>query len=125
MKKNEFDNRPSLVSDESKNVLISFDIEAVEKEIPSMDGGEPVVREIFEANTVRVEKPVERSKVIDAIISAEYPNDKMQAVVNNYLATPKDAERKAEFEAMQAWRVKAKQVADEVMAAMNPSEVAE
>ena len=119
MKKNEFDNRPSLVSDESKNVLISFDIEAVEKEIPSMDGGEPVVREIFEANTVRVEKPVERSKVIDAIISAEYPNDKMQAVVNNYLATPKDADRKAEFEAMQAWRVKAKQVADEVMAAVS------
>ena len=122
MKKSEFDNRPQLVTDEGKDVLISFDIEAVEKEFPSMDGGEPVVREVFEAYTVRVDKPVERSKVIDAIITAEYPNDRMQAVVNNYLATPKDAERKAEFEAMQEWRAHSKDVADEVMAAVQGAE---
>ena len=119
MTKNEFDNRPTLVSDESKNVLISFDIEAVEKEIPSVDGGEPVVREIYEAYTVRVEKPIERGKVIDAIICADYPNDVMQAVQNNYLADPEDKDAKAEMDAMQAWRVKAKQVADEVMAAVS------
>ena len=119
MTKNEFDNRPTLVSDESKNVLISFDIEAVKKEIPSVDGGEPVVREIYEAYTVRVEKPIERGKVIDAIICADYPNDVMQAVQNNYLADPEDKDAKAEMDAMQAWRVKAKQVADEVMAAVS------
>ena len=115
MKKSEFDNRPQLVTDEGKDVLISFDIEAVEKEFTSMDGGEPIVRTVYEAYTVRVDKPMERSKVIDAIITAEYPNDCMQAVVNNYLANQKDAEHKAEFNAMQDWRAHAKSVADEVM----------
>ena len=122
MKKTEFDNRPSLISDESGNVLISFDIEAVEKEFPSMDGEEPVVREVYEAYTVRVDKPVVRDKVIDAIVTAEYPNDRMQAVVNNYLANQKDAEHKKEFDDMQDWRAHAKSVADEVMQAITGAE---
>ena len=121
MKKNEFDNSPQLVNDEGGNVLISFDIEEVEKEFPAVDGGEPVKRKVYEANTVRVQKPVERSKVIDAIVSAEYPIDRMQAVQNNYLATPKDAERKAEMDTMQAWRTHAKEVATQVMAIVQPT----
>ena len=44
--------------------------------------------------------------------------DVMQAVQNNYLADPEDEDAKAEMDAMQAWRVKTKQVADEVMAAV-------
>lgn len=121
MKKNEFDNSPQLVNDEGGNVLISFDIEEVEKEFPAVDGGEPVKRKVYEANTVRVQKPVERSKVIDAIVSAEYPIDRMQAVQNNYLATPKDVERKAEMDTMQAWRTHAKEVATQVMAIVQPT----
>ena len=42
----------------------------------------------------------------------------MDAVINNYLLNQKDKDAKAEMDAMQAWRVKAKQVADEVLAAV-------
>lgn len=115
MKKNEFDFQPQLVTDEGGSVLISFDVEEVEKEFPAMDGGTPVKRKVYEAYTVRVEKPIERSKVIDAIITADYPIDRMQAVQNNYLLNPKDAESKTEFDTMQAWRAHAKEVATEVM----------
>ena len=118
MRKNEFDNRPELVTDEGKNVLICFDIEAIEKEFPSMGDDEPVKREVFEACSVRIDKPVTRDRVIDGIVSAEYPNDRMQAVVNNYLLNQKDVEHKAEFDAMQEWRAKAKTVAGDVIAAM-------
>ena len=115
MKKNEFDFRPELVTDEGQNVRICFDIEAVENEMPAIGDEEPVVREVFEAYVVRVDKPITRDRIVDAIITAEYPNDKMQAVVNNYLLNQKDAEHKAEFQAMQEWRAKAKNIANEIL----------
>lgn len=118
MKKSEFDIQPDLIVNEGSQVRINFDAEQVEKEFQPAGDGEPVVRRIWEAYVVRLDEPLTRSRVIDAIVCAEYPNDKMQAVVNNYLATPEDADRKAEFDNMQAWRQKAKQVADEVMEAM-------
>ena len=52
--------------------------------------------------------------LVSAIVSERYPADRMQAVVNNYLAAPEDAEIKAEFDEMQAWRVFAKETAKEV-----------
>lgn len=124
MNKSTFDNEPQLLEHEGKIERINFDVEEVTETIPSMDGGEDIERKVFKAYVVRVEQPLERSRIIDAIISAEYPNDVMQAVVNNYLANQKDAERKEEFNTMQEWRAKAKQVADEVLAFM-ASETAE
>lgn len=126
MNKSEFDFQPDLVVNEGSQIRINFDTEQVEKEFQPMGGdGEPQVRQIWMAYVVRLNEPLTRSRIIDAIVTAGYPNDVMQAVQNNYLANQKDAEAKAEMDAMQAWRVKAKAVADEVMAAMNPSEVAE
>ena len=116
MKKSEFDYQPSLIEQEGNVVRINFDAEQVEKEFQSAGEGEPVVRQIWEAYVVRLEEPLTRSRVVDAIVTAGYPNDVMQAVQNNYLADPEDKDAKAEMDAMQAWRVKAKQVADEVMA---------
>jgi len=115
MIKNTFDNSPQLIEREGKQVRINFDVEPVEQTFPAMDGGEDIVRTVYMVSVVRINLPVIRDKVIDAIITAEYPNDKMQAVVNNYLANPDDEVRKQEFDDMQAWRVHAKQVADEVM----------
>lgn len=53
--------------------------------------------------------------IVSAIVSERYPADRMQAVVNNYLATPGDAEIKAEMDEMQQWRVLAKKIAKEAL----------
>ena len=53
------------------------------------------------------------NSIVNAIVSAEYPSDKMQAVVNNYLL---DAEKgKEEFEQMQNCRAKAKAIAKQLL----------
>ena len=53
--------------------------------------------------------------IVNAIITAQYPNDKMQAVVNNYLLDPTDSDALAEFNAMQQDRKTAKQSATELL----------
>ena len=117
MNKSTFDNSPELVEREGNQVRINFDVEPVEQTFPAMDGGEEIVRTVYMASVVRVSQPVTRNKIIDTIVTANYPNDKMQAVVNNYLATPEDAERKQEFGDMQAWRIHAKEIADQAISA--------
>ena len=119
MEKGNFDYEPSLVTDEGKNIRICFDVEhATEERIP-MGGGEPEEVEVIRAYSVRVDKPVDRSRVINTIVTAEYPEDRMDAVINNYLLDPEDVERKAEFQEMQAWRAHAKEIATEVMEELN------
>lgn len=54
------------------------------------------------------------SSIVDAIISDKYPNDKMQAIINNYLLDPTDAESLAEFNEMQKYRQYAKQFARDI-----------
>lgn len=115
MEKSYFDYEPSLVTDEGKNVLICFDVEHITEERIHIGGGEPEEVEVIRAYAVRVDKPVDRSRVINAIVTAEYPEDRMDAVINNYLLNPEDVERKAEFQEMQLWRVHAKEVATQVM----------
>lgn len=53
-------------------------------------------------------------KAVDAIITTRYPNDKMQAVINNYLLDPEDPEALQEFNEMQEFRQMAKQFAKEI-----------
>ena len=60
-----------------------------------------------------------RSDVINAVITEEYPLDKMEAVINNYLLDPEDEEAKAEMDAMQDFRKAAKKFADEVIEEIN------
>ena len=51
---------------------------------------------------------------INAIVTAKYPNDVMQSVINNYLLDPTDNKAKKEFEEMQAWRKEAKEFASDI-----------
>ena len=54
------------------------------------------------------------SGIVNAIVSAEYPNDRMQAILNNFMQDfSGDSEQ--EFEDMQAWRDLAKKTACEVL----------
>ena len=117
-----FDNAPKTL--EGKNIRINFDVDVTE--LPSGTDNEEAKRTAFSAYVVRVEQPLERGKVIDAIVSAAYPSDKMQAIINNHFANlakiadgkkldADDEEHEAEYNAMQEWRTKAKSVASDVM----------
>lgn len=120
-----FDNAPKTVEYEGKNIRINFDVDVAELPSGGTDN-EDAKRTAFSAYVVRVEQPLERDKVIDAIVSAAYPSDKMQAIINNHLvnlATLADGGKldedelshEEEYKAMQEWRKKAKSVASDVM----------
>ena len=128
IKKSTFDYLPDLIEYEGNVVRINFDVEQIEL-ANSMDGneGKKASRKAYAAHVVRIEQPVERDKVIDAIVSEAYPTDKMQAIINNHFANlgvlvdggMLDADELAheeEYVAMQEWRKKAKSVASDVMA---------
>ena len=128
IRKSTFDYLPDLIEYEGNVVRINFDVEQIEL-ANSMDGneGKKASRKAYAAHVVRIEQPVERDKVIDAIVSEAYPTDKMQAIINNHFANlgvlvdggMLDADELAheeEYVAMQEWRKKAKSVASDVMA---------
>lgn len=132
IKKSTFDYLPGLIEYEGNVVRINFDVEQIEL-ANNMDGnsGKKASRKAYAAHVVRIEQPVTRDKVIDAIVSEAYPTDKMQAIINNHFAnlgviadggTLKDADELAheeEYVAMQEWRKKAKSVASDVMAELS------
>ena len=128
IKKSTFDYLPGLIEYEGNVVRINFDVEQIEL-ANSMDRKKKkkASRKAYAAHVVRIEQPVERDKVIDAIVSEAYPTDKMQAIINNHFANlgvlvdggMLDADELAheeEYVAMQEWRKKAKSVASDVMA---------
>lgn len=53
--------------------------------------------------------------IVNAIISKEYPSDKMQAIINNYLLDPSNEDTTKEFNDMQAFRKKAKDWAKDLL----------
>ena len=53
--------------------------------------------------------------LVSAIVSLRYPEDAMQAIVNNYLLEPRTEEAKSEMLAMQKWRAYAKEVANQCL----------
>ena len=128
IKKSTFDYLPGLIEYEGNVVRINFDVEQIEL-ANSMDSneGKKASRKAYAAHVVRIEQPVERDKVIDAIVSEAYPTDKMQAIINNHFANlgvlvdggmldADELEHEEEYVAMQEWRKKAKSVASDVMA---------
>ena len=56
----------------------------------------------------------EYSNIVDALVTYKYPNDKMTAIVNNYLLDPTDEKALQEFTQMQEWRKFAKELAKSV-----------
>lgn len=53
--------------------------------------------------------------IVSALVSAEYPRDKMDAIVNNYLADPTNDSAVEEMLEMQNWRAAAKIIAKEAL----------
>lgn len=53
--------------------------------------------------------------IVNAIISKEYPSDKMQAIINNYLLDSSNEDTTNEFNDMQAFRKKAKDWAKDLL----------
>lgn len=129
MRKTVFDQKPDLLTSEGRTVAVNFLVEevtvtndtAATTDGSSSDSGEAKERTVWEGYTVRVSQPIGRDKVIDAIISAAYPQDVMQAIVNNHLLDTEGdegyEEHLAEWNAMQDWRKVAKEVANEAMEA--------
>lgn len=144
IKKVIFSERPELIHNEGETVMIAFGVTEVElikeKDIADAssksdkvlsagdsdsNGGTEVTAEVekttsYEAYCVRMRHPLDRSSVIDAIVSAAYSHDEMEAINNNFLldvsAGEVDEEHRREFDEMQAWRRTAKEVASEVVA---------
>ena len=124
-KKSVFSVCPQLVEMEGKEVRVNFDTVAETVSVSSgEDDGEGTAeqQEVYEAYVVRVEQPLGYDKVVNAIVSAAYPSDKMQAIINNHLLDSEDDDdyeaHTEEFKAMQQWRRHAKEVAKEVIAAI-------
>ena len=128
IRKSTFDYSPNLIEYEGNYIRINFDVEQIELAYGT-DSNEikNATRMAYAAHVVRIEQPVERGKVIDAIVTAVYPTDKMQAIINNHFANlakiadgkkldSDDEEHEAEYNSMQEWRTKAKRVASDVMA---------
>ena len=128
IRKSTFDYSPNLIAYEGNYIRINFDVEQIELAYGT-DSNEikNATRMAYAAHVVRIEQPMERGKVIDAIVTAVYPTDKMQAIINNHFANlakiadgkkldTDDEEHEAEYNSMQEWRTKAKRVASDVMA---------
>ena len=127
IRKSIFDYSPSLIEYEGNTIRINFDVEQIElaNDMDSSEG-KKATRMAYAAHVVRIEQPVERGKVVDAIVSSAYPTDKMQAIINNHFANlakiadgkkldADDEEHEAEYNDMQEWRTKAKAVATDVI----------
>ena len=54
-------------------------------------------------------------EIVASLVSDKYPHDRMEAIVNNYLADPSDEGILQEFNDMQAWRREAKALAKEIL----------
>ena len=138
IRKSIFDYSPSLIEYEGNFIRINFDVEQVELENNmGSSEGKKTTRMAYAAHVVRIEQPLERGKIVDAIVSSAYPTDKMQAIINNHFANlakiadgkkldaddeehgkkldADDEEHESEYESMQKWRTKAKAVATDVI----------
>ena len=92
-----------------KVYTINFNIEELD-DTETQDGRR------YRYNTVTL--PVgkfDRDTIISTLIRQKYRDDEMQAIINNYLLDPEDAEAVAEFNMMQEYRRFAKTVADEFL----------
>ena len=117
--KSQFDIAPELMEREGKNIRINFGVEEIEISNNIGEGKEKEAvtkRKVFAAYIVRIPQPIGYDTIVNAIISAAYPADKMQAIINNHLLEADNAEHEQEFAEMQEWRKTAKSVAKEAMA---------
>lgn len=103
-----------IVREEGDIVRVFFDIEKLKAE--TSKNGEVIVPDgMCTMENVDVFGTRTYDGIVNAIVCDHYPADKMQAIINNHLLESESKEHEAEFAEMQAWRVKAKRVAKEVV----------
>ena len=103
-----------IVREEGDIVRVFFDIEKLKAE--TSKNGEVIVPDgMCTMENVDVFGTRTYDGIVNAIVCDHYPADKMQAIINNHLLESESKEHQAEFAEMQAWRVKAKSVAKEVV----------
>ena len=101
------DTYPEMIVKSAGKTQGRYDIE--ESEFEEMDGTK---RACYDFSYVAIEGELTRDKIIDAIIVDEIGSkDAEIALINNELASPGTPE----YAAYQAWRLKAKAIADEVL----------
>lgn len=103
-----------IVREEGDIVRVFFDIQEQKAET-SKDGEVIVPDGMCTMENVDVFGTRTYDGIVNAIVCDHYPADKMQAIINNHLLESESKEHEAEFAEMQAWRVKAKSVAKEVV----------
>lgn len=103
-----------IVREEGDIVRVFFDIKKLKAET-SKDGEVIVPDGMCTMENVDVFGTRTYDGIVNAIVCDHYPADKMQAIINNHLLESESKEHQAEFAEMQAWRVKAKRVAKEVV----------
>ena len=101
------DTMPDVIVKSAGKTQIRYDIE--ESERVEMDGSK---KTCYSYSYVAIEGEVTRNKIIDAIITEEIGGkDTELALINNEIASAGTEE----YAAYQAWRQKAKAIADEVL----------
>lgn len=103
-----------IVREEGDIVRVFFDIQKQKAET-SKDGEVIVPDGMCTMENVDVFGTRTYDGIVNAIVCDHYPADKMQAIINNHMLESESKEHQAEFAEMQAWRVKAKRVAKEVV----------
>nr|DAQ89530.1 MAG TPA: hypothetical protein [Caudoviricetes sp.] len=103
-----------IVREEGDIIRVFFDIEKMADET-SKDGEVIIPDGMCSMENVDVSGTRTYDGIVNAIVCDHYPADKMQAIINNHLLESDSKEHQAEFAEMQAWRVKAKSVAKEVV----------
>lgn len=103
-----------IVREEGDIIRVFFDIEKQKAET-SKSGDVIVPDGMYMMENVDVCGARTYDSIVNAIVCDRYPADKMQAIINNHLLEGESKEHEAEFAEMQAWRVKAKSVAKEVV----------
>ena len=107
-------NQRSLYTREGKSALICWNEQT--KTVQS-EGENPIDVTMYTYDYVRVSFPFTYESLVAAIVRSKYNEDAMQAVVNNYLLNPEDADHKSEFDTMQLWRQEAKTIAKQAVEA--------
>lgn len=102
--KTQSNEKMDLIADEGKTYLISFN-----EQIQKLDD-----ITMYNYDSVRIDKPLDYSKIVSSIINDKYDNNAMQAIINNHLIGDTE-EHELEFQIMQEWRQIAKQVAKQVL----------
>ena len=94
---------------------VSYSLNRFRQRVPTVAIDIAAVPEGFIYDTVPIApERFNYEGVVDAIVSHKFPNDRMQAVINNYLLDTTDDQAVREFREMQFWRTEAKAIAREI-----------